>query len=43
MTIQEIGNLLGVDESRVSQIHKVALRQMASTLESEGIHWVLVF
>jgi len=38
MTMKEIGDLLGVNESRISQIHKTALRKMATVLESEGIH-----
>ncbi|HWB82540.1 MAG TPA: FliA/WhiG family RNA polymerase sigma factor [Bryobacteraceae bacterium] len=38
MTMKEIGDVLGVNESRVSQIHKTALRKMAVALESEGIH-----
>ncbi|MGD0497183.1 MAG: FliA/WhiG family RNA polymerase sigma factor [Bryobacteraceae bacterium] len=37
MTMKEIGDVLGVNESRVSQIHKTALRKMAVALESEGI------
>jgi RNA polymerase sigma factor for flagellar operon FliA len=37
MTMKEIGEILGVNESRVSQIHKTALRKMATVLESEGI------
>jgi len=37
MTMKEIGDILGVNESRVSQIHKTALKRMASVLESEGI------
>ncbi|HLK49067.1 MAG TPA: FliA/WhiG family RNA polymerase sigma factor [Bryobacteraceae bacterium] len=37
MTMKEIGELLGVNESRVSQIHKTALKRMATALESEGI------
>jgi len=37
MTMKEIGDLLGVNESRVSQIHKTALRKMAVVLQSEGI------
>ena len=37
MTMKEIGSLLGVNESRISQIHKTALRKMAQALESEGI------
>jgi len=38
MTMKEIGNILGVNESRISQIHKTALKKMAVALESEGIH-----
>ncbi|MBZ5626622.1 MAG: FliA/WhiG family RNA polymerase sigma factor [Acidobacteriia bacterium] len=38
MTMKEIGELLGVNESRISQIHKTALKKMAVALESEGIH-----
>lgn len=37
MTMREIGDVLGVNESRVSQIHKMALRRMAVQLKSEGI------
>lgn len=37
MTMREIGDLMGVNESRVSQIHKMALRRMAVQLKSEGI------
>jgi len=37
MTMKEIGDLLGVNESRISQIHKTALRKMAVALESAGI------
>jgi len=37
LTMKEIGEMLGVNESRVSQIHKTALRKMAVVLESEGI------
>ena len=37
MTMKEIGELLGVNESRVSQIHKTALKKMATALQSEGI------
>jgi RNA polymerase sigma factor for flagellar operon FliA len=37
MTMKEIGDVIGVNESRVSQIHKTALRKMAIALESEGI------
>ena len=38
LTMKEIGELMGVNESRVSQIHKIALQKMATVLESEGIH-----
>jgi RNA polymerase sigma factor for flagellar operon FliA len=38
MTMKEIGDLLGVNESRISQIHKTALQKMAIALKSEGIH-----
>ncbi len=37
MTMKEIGDMLGVNESRISQIHKTALKKMAVVLESEGI------
>jgi RNA polymerase sigma factor FliA len=37
MTMKEIGDILGVNESRISQIHKLALKKMATTLQSEGI------
>jgi RNA polymerase sigma factor for flagellar operon FliA len=38
MTMREIGGILGINESRVSQIHKSALEKMASALQSAGIH-----
>jgi RNA polymerase sigma factor for flagellar operon FliA len=38
MTMKEIGDVIGVNESRVSQIHKTALKKMAVALQSEGIH-----
>jgi RNA polymerase sigma factor FliA len=38
MTMKEIGGILGVNESRVSQIHKTALQKMAAALQSAGIH-----
>lgn len=38
MTMKEIGEAMGVNESRVSQIHKTALKKMATVLQSEGIH-----
>ena len=37
MTMKEIGGILGINESRVSQIHKSALEKMAVVLESNGI------
>src|SRR5262245_16149555 len=37
MTMKEIGDAMGVNESRVSQIHKAALKKMQSVLETEGI------
>lgn len=37
MTMKEIGGVLGINESRVSQIHKSALEKMAVVLESAGI------
>ncbi len=43
MTMKQIGDMLGVNESRISQIHKTALRKMADTLQSEGIHSVEAF
>ena len=38
MTMKEIGGVLGINESRVSQIHKSALEKMAAVLHSTGIH-----
>jgi RNA polymerase sigma factor for flagellar operon FliA len=38
MTMKEIGGMLGINESRVSQIHKTALEKMAIVLQSAGIH-----
>ncbi len=38
MTMKEIGGELGINESRVSQIHKSALEKMASVLHATGIH-----
>ena len=37
LTMREIGEVMGVNESRISQIHKTALRKMAVALKSEGI------
>jgi RNA polymerase sigma factor for flagellar operon FliA len=36
-TMREIGEHLGVNESRVSQIHKAALERMAESLQASGI------
>lgn len=38
MTMKEIGGILGINESRVSQIHKSALEKMMTVLQSNGIH-----
>jgi RNA polymerase sigma factor for flagellar operon FliA len=38
MTMKEIGDILGVNESRVSQIHKSALERMHMALDLHGIH-----
>ncbi len=38
LTMKEIGSILGINESRVSQIHKTALEKMAAALHSAGIH-----
>lgn len=38
MTMKEIGTALGINESRVSQIHKSALEKMQVALEETGIH-----
>jgi len=43
MTMKEIGGVLGINESRVSQIHKSALEKMATVLESNGISSALAF
>jgi len=37
MTMKEIGSVLGVNESRVSQIHKSALERMQNVLSGNGI------
>jgi RNA polymerase sigma factor for flagellar operon FliA len=38
LTMKEIGDMLGVNESRISQIHKTALKKMAVVLQSQGIN-----
>ena len=35
--MKEIGGVLGINESRVSQIHKSALEKMQAVLHSNGI------
>ena len=37
LTMKEIGGFLGVNESRVSQIHKAALARMAEAMAATGI------
>ncbi len=37
MTMKEIGGVLGINESRVSQIHKSALEKMMAVLQQNGI------
>jgi RNA polymerase sigma factor for flagellar operon FliA len=37
MTMKEIGGVLGINESRVSQIHKSALEKMSVALQNAGI------
>jgi RNA polymerase sigma factor FliA len=37
LTMKEIGELMGVNESRVSQIHKSALERMQAALQTNGI------
>jgi RNA polymerase sigma factor for flagellar operon FliA len=37
MTMKEIGGVLGINESRVSQIHKSALEKMHTVLQLSGI------
>lgn len=43
MTMKQIGGILGVNESRVSQIHKSALERMQSALEVNGIRSASAF
>lgn len=43
LTMKEIGNALGVNESRVSQIHKSALARMQAALQSSGISSAAAF
>jgi RNA polymerase sigma factor FliA len=43
LTMKQIGTLLDVNESRVSQIHKTALQSMFAVLQSAGIRSAPVF
>jgi len=43
MTMKEIGGVLGINESRVSQIHKSALEKMAAALSLAGITSIVAF
>ena len=43
LTMKEIGNMLGINESRVSQIHKAALEKMANALGQVGISSAAAF
>ena len=43
MTMREIGDVLGVNESRVSQIHKSALQRLQAALDGRGIHSAAAF
>ncbi len=43
LTMKEIGGILGVNESRVSQIHKSALERMHNALDRNGIHSAAAF
>ncbi|HEX4751196.1 MAG TPA: FliA/WhiG family RNA polymerase sigma factor [Bryobacteraceae bacterium] len=43
MTMKEIGEVMGVNESRVSQIHKSALERMHSALGGHGIQSAAAF
>ncbi len=37
LTMKEIGRKLGVNESRVSQIHKAAITKLSETLAARGM------
>lgn len=43
ITMKEIGRLMGINESRVSQIHKLALERMQLVLQKQGISGVEAF
>jgi RNA polymerase sigma factor for flagellar operon FliA len=42
-TMREIGGMLGVNESRVSQIHRAALQRMQASLQEKGIRSTTAF
>ncbi|MBM3727009.1 MAG: FliA/WhiG family RNA polymerase sigma factor [Acidobacteria bacterium] len=43
LTMKEIGSMMGINESRVSQIHKLALEKMAVALQDQGVSSVRAF
>ncbi|MDX2181348.1 MAG: FliA/WhiG family RNA polymerase sigma factor [Bryobacteraceae bacterium] len=43
MTMKEIGGVMGINESRVSQIHKAALEKMAVALDQQGVKSAAAF
>jgi RNA polymerase sigma factor for flagellar operon FliA len=43
LTMKEIGRALGINESRVSQIHKAGLEKMATALRRSGIDSIHAF
>lgn len=43
MTMKEIGGVMGINESRVSQIHRVAIDKMREVLQANGISSIHAF
>jgi RNA polymerase sigma factor for flagellar operon FliA len=43
LKMKEIGTVLGIKDSRVSQVHKSALEKMAIVLHENGINSVYAF
>ena len=43
LTMNEIAGMLGINESRVSQIHKSALDKMAIALQQSGVDSIHAF
>ena len=43
MTMKEIGTRMGINESRVSQIHKAALEKMNAALQANGVTSPMAF